>query len=161
MRTLTVYHPTMHDPGHNAVVEVVHFQCDALKEIDGARGFNGAPAVLRHSDPHPPTHHGLVRVLLKLDQTDPGDVLQVHVPIGAVRGVPVQVGRCGRGRHPERLVAVDFVGHHVVGLQQGLRNGRRPGKLNCGDVLRVCEAHEIDAKLTPCCANRTHGSAWL
>lgn len=38
------------------------------------------------------THHGLIGVLLKLDQANPGDVFQVHVSVGAVRGVSVQVG---------------------------------------------------------------------
>lgn len=65
-------------------------------------------------------YHGLVRVFLKLDQSDPGDVVQVHVPVGALGRVSVQVRRGGRRRHPQRLVAVDLVGDHVVGLQQGL-----------------------------------------
>ena len=34
MHTLSMNHSTMHDPGHNAVVELVHFQSDALKETD-------------------------------------------------------------------------------------------------------------------------------
>lgn len=37
------------------------------------------------------SHHGLISVLLKLDQADPGDILQVHVSVGAVWGVSVQV----------------------------------------------------------------------
>lgn len=65
-------------------------------------------------------YHGLVCVLLELDQADSGDVLQVHVSVGALRGVPVQVGRGGWRCHPQSLVAVNLVGHHVVGLQQGL-----------------------------------------
>ena len=32
MHTLSVNHSTMHDSGHNAVVELIHFQSDALKE---------------------------------------------------------------------------------------------------------------------------------
>lgn len=49
---------------------------------------------------HTHTHHGLIRVLLELDQSDSGDVLQVHVSVGAVRGVSVQVRGSGRGGHP-------------------------------------------------------------
>lgn len=30
-------HPTMHDAGHNAVVEVVHFQSNALEQTQGQR----------------------------------------------------------------------------------------------------------------------------
>lgn len=67
-------------------------------------------------------YHWLICVLLKLNQTDPGDVLQVHVAVGALRGVSVQVRRGGWRRYPQRLVAVNLVGHHVVGLQQGLQN---------------------------------------
>lgn len=37
------------------------------------------------------THHGLISVLLKLDQTNPGDIFQVHISVGAVWGVSVQV----------------------------------------------------------------------
>lgn len=66
------------------------------------------------------THHGLVSVLLELDQANPGDVLQVHVAVGAVWGVSVQVWRSGWGRHPQRLVAVYLMGHNIVGLQQSL-----------------------------------------
>ena len=35
------------------------------------------------------THHWLVGVLLKLHQTNPGDILQVHVSVGAVWRVSV------------------------------------------------------------------------
>lgn len=66
------------------------------------------------------THHGLVGVLLELDQANPGDIFQVHVSVGAVWGVSVQVRRSGRGSHPQRLVAVDLVSHHVVSLEQSL-----------------------------------------
>ncbi len=66
------------------------------------------------------THHGLISVLLKLDQANPGDVLQIHVSVGAVWGVSVQVRRSGWRGHPQRLVAIDLVGHHIVGLQQSL-----------------------------------------
>lgn len=68
-------------------------------------------------------HHGLVGVLLKLDEADPGDVLQVHVSVGAVGGISVEVRRSGWRGHPQRLVAVDLVGHHIVGLQQSLGGG--------------------------------------
>lgn len=37
------------------------------------------------------THHGLISVLLKLDQTNPSDIFQVHISVGAVWGVSVQV----------------------------------------------------------------------
>lgn len=70
-------------------------------------------------------YHWLVGVLLKLNQADPGDVLQVHVAVGALRGVSVQVWRGGRRRYPQCLVAVNLVGHHVVGLQQGLQTRER------------------------------------
>lgn len=65
-------------------------------------------------------YHRLVRVLLELDQTDSGDVLQFHVSVGALWGVSVQVGRDGRRGHPQSLVTVNLVGDHVVSLQQGL-----------------------------------------
>jgi len=70
------------------------------------------------------THHWLIRVLLELDQADSGDVLHVHVSVGAVRGLSVQIRGRGRGGHPQRIVAVDLVGHHVVGLQQSLEGAR-------------------------------------
>lgn len=66
------------------------------------------------------THHGLIGVLLKLNQPNPGDIFQVHVSVGAVRGVSVQVRWSRRGSHPQRLVAVHLVCHHIVGLQQSL-----------------------------------------
>lgn len=37
------------------------------------------------------THHRLISVLLKLDQADPGDILQVHVSVSAIWRVSVQV----------------------------------------------------------------------
>lgn len=84
-------------------------------------------------------YHGLVCVLLELDQPDPGDIVQVHVPVGALGRVPVQVGRGGRRCHPQRLVTVDLVGDHVVGLQQGLR-GR--GVWGVGSKLDMLHRHD-------------------
>ena len=72
-------------------------------------------------------HHGLVCVLLELHQADAGHVLQVHVSGGALRGVPVEVGRGGRGRDPQGVVAVHLVGHHIVGLEQRLNSQRSHG----------------------------------
>lgn len=74
-------------------------------------------------------YHGLISVLLELDQTNPGDILQVHVSVGAVWGVSVQVWRSGRGSHPQRLVTVDLMGHHIVGLQQSLRGIHRQSEI--------------------------------
>lgn len=115
-------HSTMHDSGHNAVIKVVHLQSDALEETDGVKVLNDKPRPGTGQLPNPSTHHGLVGVLLKLDEADPGDVLQVHVSVGAVWGVSVQIRGSGRGGHPQRLVAVDLVGHHIVGLQQSLEH---------------------------------------
>lgn len=68
------------------------------------------------------THHGLISVLLKLNQADPGDILQVHVSVSAVWRVSVQVRWSWRGSHPQRLVTVDLVSHHIVSLEQSLEN---------------------------------------
>lgn len=66
------------------------------------------------------TYHGLVCVLLELDKTHSGHILQVHVSVGALWGVSVQVwGGGGRG-HPEGLVTVNLVSDYVVCLQQSL-----------------------------------------
>lgn len=70
------------------------------------------------------THHGLIRVLLKLDQANPGDILQVHVSVGAVWGVSVQVRGSWRGSHPQSFVTVDLVSHHIVSLEQSLETNR-------------------------------------
>lgn len=73
------------------------------------------------------TNHWLVSVFLELDQPDSGHILQVHVPVGAVWGVSVQVRGSGWRGDPQSLIAVNLVRHHIMGLQQSL-GGQRSSK---------------------------------
>lgn len=85
-------HATMHDTGHNTVVEFIHFKSNALEQGMEQRyhksSFGGQ---VQHAS-FCFTYHWLICVFLELDQPDPGHVFQVHVPVCAVWGVSVQVG---------------------------------------------------------------------
>lgn len=71
------------------------------------------------------SYHRFVSVLLELHQAYSSHVLQVHVSVGALGRFSVQVGRGGRGRDPQSLVTVHLMGHHVMGLEQGLEAGEQ------------------------------------
>lgn len=64
-----------------------------------------------------PAHHGLICVLLELHQADACDVLHVHVTVGALRRVPVQVGRGGRRGNSQSFVTVNFMCHYIMSLK--------------------------------------------
>lgn len=110
-------HPPVHYPGNDAVVRVVHLQSDSLQELTQKPQNERCAAELpsspdlsfmeAHEENVPTfplhlnvcnvtvcetTYHWLICVLLELDQADSGDVLQIHVPVGALWGVSVQVG---------------------------------------------------------------------
>lgn len=64
-----------------------------------------------------PPYHGLICVLLELHQPDPRYILHIHVAVGALRGIPVQVRRGGRRGDSQRFVTVNFMCHYIMGLK--------------------------------------------
>lgn len=78
-------------------------------------------------------YHGLVRVLLELDEAHPGDVVHARV-VGVLAlqlvALAIEVGQVHGGRRdPDCVLAVHFVRRHIVRLQKSLRRkGKRKHK---------------------------------